>query len=98
MNYQVTYGYSFVKDVLVTSLQPTKPANFPYSSDVVRRLIQAGVVSSSMLDSNLLTVLRLRNDWVRLSRRGIEHRLTTTIDLHLPGSQARIRYPRTRGR
>ncbi|KIY74000.1 hypothetical protein CYLTODRAFT_416645 [Cylindrobasidium torrendii FP15055 ss-10] len=64
---KITYGYSFVKDVLVTSLQPTKPANFPYSSDVVRHLIQAGVVSSSMLDSNLLTVLRLRNDWTSIS-------------------------------
>ncbi|KAF8645497.1 hypothetical protein AX16_007782 [Volvariella volvacea WC 439] len=55
--------YSFVKDVLHTVLQPHKPANAPYSSELVRSLIRRRKVSSSMFDGGLLSVLRYKDDW-----------------------------------
>ncbi|KAG6812938.1 hypothetical protein H0H92_015258 [Tricholoma furcatifolium] len=56
-------GHSFVKDLLTMVLQPSKPANAPYSSEVVRHLLSRKLVSSSMMEGGLLATLRYRNDW-----------------------------------
>ncbi|KAJ3568819.1 hypothetical protein NP233_g5467 [Leucocoprinus birnbaumii] len=55
--------YSLVKDILDAIIQPQKPPSPLYSSEVVRHLIEKGVVRSAMLESGLLAALRLRNDW-----------------------------------
>ncbi|KIK64736.1 hypothetical protein GYMLUDRAFT_240697 [Collybiopsis luxurians FD-317 M1] len=57
------YGYNFTKDVLNIVLQPSKPANTPYSSQVMQHLLEKNVVSTSMVDGGLLPLLRLRYDW-----------------------------------
>ncbi|KAF9450156.1 hypothetical protein P691DRAFT_665850 [Macrolepiota fuliginosa MF-IS2] len=59
-------GYAFVKDVLKVVIQPQKPPNPLYSSEVVRHLVEKGVVRSAMLEGGLLASLRIRNDWVCL--------------------------------
>lgn len=58
-------GYAFVKDLLMVVLQPSKPANVSYSSEVVRHLLSRQVVSANMVEGGLLAVLRSKNDWVR---------------------------------
>ncbi|KAK0461635.1 uncharacterized protein EV420DRAFT_1639932 [Desarmillaria tabescens] len=63
---QVPFRYVFVKELLITVLQPGKPANFPYSSEVVRHLLERGVVNASMVENGLLSLLRLRNDWTSI--------------------------------
>ncbi|KAF9266181.1 hypothetical protein L218DRAFT_956557 [Marasmius fiardii PR-910] len=60
---RISYGYAFVKDVLNAVLRPTQPQNTPYSSQVVRHLLEKKVVSTNMSQSGLLSALRLRNDW-----------------------------------
>lgn len=63
---QVHYGYSFVKDILETVVQPQKPPNPLYSSEIVRHLVEKGLVNSTMLEGGILASLRARNDWVCL--------------------------------
>ncbi|KAG7447648.1 uncharacterized protein BT62DRAFT_1075023 [Guyanagaster necrorhizus] len=63
---QVSFSYVFVKEVLTAVLQPEKPANLPYSSEVVRHLLERGVVTASMVQPGLLSLLRLRNDWTSI--------------------------------
>ncbi|KAF5365125.1 hypothetical protein D9757_012609 [Collybiopsis confluens] len=62
---QTMFTYNFVKEVLSVLLQTSKPAtgNVPYSSDIVKHLLEKKVVSGSMVDGGLLRVLRMRNDW-----------------------------------
>ncbi|KAG7097458.1 hypothetical protein E1B28_004802 [Marasmius oreades] len=60
---RIVYGYAFVKDVLNAVLRPTQPQSMPYSSQVVRHLLEKKLVSTNMLETGLLSVLRLRNDW-----------------------------------
>ncbi|KAG6861980.1 hypothetical protein C0995_009164 [Termitomyces sp. Mi166 len=60
---QAALSHAFVKDLLTTVIQPSKPANTPYSSEVVKYLLNRKVVSSSMLDGGLLAALRYKNDW-----------------------------------
>ncbi|KAG6897610.1 hypothetical protein C0992_013050 [Termitomyces sp. T32_za158] len=69
-------GHGFVKDLLTTVIQPSKPANTPYSSEVVKYLLNRKVVNSTMLDGGLLAALRYRNDW-----QSIELALEHVIDL-----------------
>lgn len=64
MSFQEEFGYEFVKDILDAVIQPQKPPNSLYSSEIVRRLIQKGVVRSAMVAADLLVSLRMRNDWV----------------------------------
>lgn len=64
MSFQEEFGYEFVKDILDAVIQPQKPPNSLYSSEIVRRLIQKGVVRSAMVAAGLLVSLRMRNDWV----------------------------------
>jgi len=45
-------------------IQPEKPPDPLYSFDLVRHVIELGVVRSSMLNGGILSPLRLRNDWV----------------------------------
>lgn len=61
---QVEFGYEFVKSILDAVIQPQKPPNALYSSEIVRRLIQKGVVRSTMVEGGLLSSLRTRDDWV----------------------------------
>ncbi len=63
----MSFRYVFVKELLAAVLQPGKPANLPYSSEVVRHLLERGVVNANMVETGLLSLLRLRNDWVRQS-------------------------------
>lgn len=58
------YGYNFTKEVLSIVLQPSKPPNKPYSSQVVQHLLEKKTVSTGMIEDGLLAVLQLRNDWV----------------------------------
>ncbi|KXN89507.1 hypothetical protein AN958_05669 [Leucoagaricus sp. SymC.cos] len=62
----VMFGYTFVKDLLEVTIQPQKPPSPLYSSEVVRLLIEKGVVRSAMLEGGLLASLRLRNDWTSI--------------------------------
>ncbi|KAF5365127.1 hypothetical protein D9757_012603 [Collybiopsis confluens] len=59
------FMYTLVKEVLSVVLPTSKPAtgNAPYSSDMVKRVLEKKVVSGSMVDGGLLRVLRMRNDW-----------------------------------
>ncbi|KAE9407182.1 hypothetical protein BT96DRAFT_874785 [Gymnopus androsaceus JB14] len=57
------YGYNFTKEVLNIVLQPSKPSNTPYSSQIVQHLLEKKTVSAGMVEVGLLAVLRLRNDW-----------------------------------
>ncbi|KAF5365135.1 hypothetical protein D9757_012599 [Collybiopsis confluens] len=59
------FMYNFVNEVLSVVLQTSKPAtgNVPYSSDIVKHLLEQKVVSGSIIDGGLLRVLRMRNDW-----------------------------------
>ncbi|KAK0207011.1 hypothetical protein DFS33DRAFT_1255556 [Desarmillaria ectypa] len=66
VGFLVSFRYVFVKEVLITVLQPGKPANFPYSSEVVRHLLERGVVNANMVENGLLSLLRLRNDWTSI--------------------------------
>lgn len=61
---QAALSHEFVKDLLTTVIQPSKPANTPYSSEVVKYLLNRKVVNSSMLDGGLLAALRYKDDWV----------------------------------
>ncbi|KAK0190455.1 hypothetical protein F5146DRAFT_1137290 [Armillaria mellea] len=63
---QVSFRYVFVKELLAVVLQPGKPANLPYSSEVVRHLLERGVVNANMVETGLLSLLRLRNDWTSI--------------------------------
>ncbi|SJL02520.1 uncharacterized protein ARMOST_05851 [Armillaria ostoyae] len=63
---QVSFRYVFVKELLAAVLQPGKPANLPYSSEVVRHLLERGVVNANMVETGLLSLLRLRNDWTSI--------------------------------
>lgn len=57
-------GHAFVRDLLDRVLRPAVAGTVPYSPEIVRQLIKAGVVSAGMIDgSALLTALRRRNDW-----------------------------------
>ncbi|KAG5648709.1 hypothetical protein DXG03_000056 [Asterophora parasitica] len=69
-------SYAFVKDLLTTVLQPLKPANTPYSSEIVRYLLNRQLVSGSMLDGGIVAALRAKNDW-----QSIALALTNVIDL-----------------
>jgi hypothetical protein len=60
---QVALGHSFVHDILTTILQPGKQSS-PYSSVLVRTLLQRRAVSASMVEGGLLAALKLRGDWV----------------------------------
>jgi hypothetical protein len=64
LNLYPTLGYTFVKDILNIVLQTSKPPNTPYSSEVVRYLLERQVVSTNMVEGGLLTILRLKDDWV----------------------------------
>ncbi|KAL0950072.1 hypothetical protein HGRIS_010076 [Hohenbuehelia grisea] len=59
----VPLPYSFVRKLLAIILQPSKPANTAYSSEVLRYLLKRKAISSNMLKGNLLATLRLRGDW-----------------------------------
>ncbi|KAJ7915522.1 hypothetical protein B0H13DRAFT_2454868 [Mycena leptocephala] len=59
---QVALGHSFVHDILTTILQPGKQSS-PYSSVLVRTLLQRRAVSASMVEGGLLAALKLRGDW-----------------------------------
>lgn len=69
-------GYAFVKDLLMVVLQPSKPANVSYSSEVVRHLLSRQVVSANMVEGGLLAVLRSKNDW-----QSIELALRSVLDI-----------------
>ncbi|GLB34213.1 hypothetical protein LshimejAT787_0110970 [Lyophyllum shimeji] len=69
-------SYAFVKDLLVTVLQPSKPANTPYSPEVVRYLLNRQLVTGNMIDGGLLAALRAKNDW-----QTIQLALANVIDL-----------------
>ncbi|KAJ6546982.1 hypothetical protein B0H19DRAFT_953737 [Mycena capillaripes] len=59
---QIVLGHSFVRDLLIAILQPTKQSS-AYSSVLVRSLLQRRVVSASMVESGILAALKLRGDW-----------------------------------
>jgi len=71
-------------------LQPSKPSNTPYSSQIVQHLLEKETVSAGMVEVGLLAVLRLRNDWVR---RSCQTRFLLTlifvIEIDNPGFNAR---------
>ncbi|KAF5387687.1 hypothetical protein D9615_000759 [Tricholomella constricta] len=69
-------SHAFVKDLLVTVLQPSKSANTLYSSEVVRYLLNQQLVSGSMVEGGLVAALRSKNDW-----QSICLALTNVIDL-----------------
>ncbi|RDB20161.1 hypothetical protein Hypma_012958 [Hypsizygus marmoreus] len=69
-------SYSFVKDLLLTVVQPSKPANTPYSSEIVRYLLNRHVISGNMIEGGLLAALRFKNDW-----QSIELALSNVLDL-----------------
>ncbi|KAG6900424.1 hypothetical protein C0993_010812 [Termitomyces sp. T159_Od127] len=73
---QAVLSHNFVKDLLTTVIQPSKPANTPYSSEVVKYLLNRKLVNSSMLEGGLLAALRYKNDW-----QSIELALEHVIDL-----------------
>ncbi|KAF8076806.1 hypothetical protein FPV67DRAFT_1472732 [Lyophyllum atratum] len=73
---QANLSYDFVKDLLVTVLQQSKPANTPYSSEVVRYLLKRQLVSGNMVDGGLLAALRFKSDW-----QSIEMALANVTDL-----------------
>ncbi|KAG6856986.1 hypothetical protein H0H87_011080 [Tephrocybe sp. NHM501043] len=73
---QAVLSHGFVRDLLTTVLQPSKPANAPYSSEVVRYLLNRKLLSSSMIDGGLLSALRYKNDW-----QSIELAFDNVIDL-----------------
>ncbi|KAH0588051.1 hypothetical protein H2248_006781 [Termitomyces sp. 'cryptogamus'] len=73
---QAVLTHNFVRDLLTTVIQPSKPANSPYSSEVVKYLLNHKVVNSSMLNGGLLASLRYKNDW-----QSIELALEQVIDL-----------------
>jgi gephyrin len=64
---QAEFGYEFVKGILDAVIQPQKPPNPLYSSEIVRRLVQQGVLRSTMVEGGLLCSLRMRDDWVSYS-------------------------------
>ncbi|KAJ7491244.1 hypothetical protein FB451DRAFT_1514944 [Mycena latifolia] len=74
--HQVALGHSFVRDLLVAVLQPAKPSSTPYSSALVRYLLERRVVSASMVEGGLLAALKLREDWT-----AIELCTTNVVDL-----------------
>lgn len=53
-----------MKEVLNIVLQPTKPPNAVYSSELVQYMLKRQIVSANMVDVGLLRILRIRNDWV----------------------------------
>ncbi|KAF7359249.1 hypothetical protein MSAN_01267200 [Mycena sanguinolenta] len=59
---QVALGHSFVSDLLIAGLQPTKQSS-AYSSVLVRTLLQRRAVSATMVDGGLLAAFKLRSDW-----------------------------------
>ncbi|KAK0491504.1 hypothetical protein IW261DRAFT_1438088 [Armillaria novae-zelandiae] len=78
---QVSFRYVFVKELLAAVLQPGKPANLPYSSEVVRHLLERGVVNTNMVETGFLSLLRLRNDWtsIRMSLKKVSDLLEVEI-------------------
>ncbi|KAF9006748.1 hypothetical protein BDQ17DRAFT_1352325 [Cyathus striatus] len=68
--------YTFVKDILNIVLQVGKPANAPYSSEVVRYLLGNKVVSTAMVEGGILATLRVKGDW-----KSIETAFDTVVDL-----------------
>lgn len=78
---RASFRYVFVKELLAAVLQPGKPANLPYSSEVVRRLLERGVVNANMVETGLLSLLRLRNDWtsIRLALKKVPDLLEVEI-------------------
>ncbi|KAJ7090344.1 hypothetical protein B0H15DRAFT_930478 [Mycena belliarum] len=72
----VPLGHSFVRGILVAVLLPAKPSSAPYSSALVRFLLERRVVSASMIEGGLLAALKLRGDW-----NAIELCTTTVVDL-----------------
>ncbi|KAJ7273087.1 hypothetical protein C8J57DRAFT_1128769 [Mycena rebaudengoi] len=73
----IVLGHSFVRDLLLAVLQPSKqPSNTPYSAVLVQHLLGRRVVSASMVDGGLLAALKLRGDW-----NAIQLCLTNVVDL-----------------
>jgi len=56
--------HAFVRQLLEIVVQPSKPGSASYSPKVVQSLLRRQVVTWGMLDGNLLSLLRLRKDWV----------------------------------
>ncbi|TFK43898.1 hypothetical protein BDQ12DRAFT_623122 [Crucibulum laeve] len=69
-------GYVFVKDVLNAVLQPSKPANTPYSTEVLAYLLERKAVGNGMLEGGLIGVLRAKGDW-----KSIELALRNVLDI-----------------
>ncbi|KAJ7722274.1 hypothetical protein DFH07DRAFT_857014 [Mycena maculata] len=64
---QVELGHSFVRDLLTAVLPPAQPlSNPPYSSALVRFLLERRVVSASMVGGGILAALKLRGDWAAI--------------------------------
>jgi hypothetical protein len=57
-----------VKELLDIVLQPAVGADLPYSSKVLRFLLEKRAVSANMVEGGLLHALKLRNDWVSRHR------------------------------
>ncbi|KAF9461998.1 hypothetical protein BDZ94DRAFT_1262189 [Collybia nuda] len=76
INSHPALDYAFVKDLLTTIFQLSKPANTPYSSEVLRYLLDRRLVSGTMVGGGLLAALRLKGDW-----QSIELALKNVIDI-----------------
>lgn len=63
---KLSYGYEFVKQVMEIVLRAPKgsSADIPYSSRIVRHLLDKRCISSNMVPGGLLPALILRKDWV----------------------------------
>lgn len=59
-------GHEFVRQLLDTVVQPSKPNVTVYSPKVVHHLLTRRAVSTSMVAGGLIPVLLSRKDWVSL--------------------------------
>ncbi|KAJ7168244.1 hypothetical protein C8R43DRAFT_144266 [Mycena crocata] len=66
---QVVLGHSFVRDLLAAVLRPRQAS---YSPEIVKFLLERGVVSAGMVEGGLLAALKLRDDWNAIQL-GIDH-------------------------
>ncbi|KAG6916470.1 hypothetical protein DXG01_006664 [Tephrocybe rancida] len=93
---QAVLSHGFVKDLLTTVLQISKPANAPYSSEVVRYLLNRKLVSANMIDGGLLAALRYKNDWQSIEL-ALEHVIDLSEDELMESLQFVIAKHRTSG-
>ncbi|KAJ7243378.1 hypothetical protein B0H12DRAFT_1236417 [Mycena haematopus] len=59
---EVALGHSFVRDLSMATLQPTKQSN-AYPSALVRALLQRRAISATMVEGGLLAAFKQRDDW-----------------------------------